>query len=361
MNDGRGYRRTGRRVHASQRAGDRSIVKKRMELYMMFGCLLMIVNMLFLLKIQSQLTNMNKALSQVLGTLVARQGEGGPVSSQEDYLAQGEREEVISPRYQAAPGGTTQKEDEVDYVSLCGLDQVDRPVDRTPSQVVKRLEELAEDNETIKEIAENYSRYPEDMMEALANNPEMADFVGNYLTADTEPTGMGLTRAEKEQKYPLFLQWDPRWGYVSYGDGSNVGLAGCGPTCLSMMLYYLLGDESFTPDVIAEYSMENGYYMSGTGTAWKLLEDVAEIHGISVDQPKATEWTFKNELDKGNIIICSMKPGDFTAGGHFIVIYGYDSEGFLVNDPNCVARSRQSWTFESIGRQIKHTWVFEEN
>ena len=356
MSDGRENVRAGRRVRVPQRAG--APAKRRIELYLMIGCLLMIVNMLFLMRIQSQLSDMNKALSQVLGTLVARQGEG-EMGNPGKAVAQGEKEEVMSPRYQAAPGGTSQKEaEEVDYVKLCGLDQVDRPVDRTPSQVLKRLEELAEEDETIAEIYDNHSLYPDDMLDALANNPEMADFAKNFLTAGKESTGAGLTKAEKKQDYPLFLQWDPRWGYVSYGDDSNVGLAGCGPTCLSMMLYYLLGDENLTPDVIAEYSMENGYYMAGTGTAWKFLEDVARNYGITVEQPKARERTFKDELDKGNIIICSMKPGDFTAGGHFIVIYGYDSKGFLVNDPNCVARSRQAWDFDDISSQIKHSWVF---
>ncbi len=64
----------------------------------------------------------------------------------------------------------------------------------------------------------------------------------------------------------------------------------------------------------------------------------------------------KRELDAGRIIICAMRPGDFTASGHFIVIYGYDGEGFRVNDPNCVARSRQKWPFETIQGQIKQLW-----
>ena len=45
---------------------------------------------------------------------------------------------------------------------------------------------------------------------------------------------------------PLFLQWDPRWGYTEYGEDSFLGLSGCGPTCLSMVLYYLTGDKSLT-------------------------------------------------------------------------------------------------------------------
>lgn len=127
-----------------------------------------------------------------------------------------------------------------------------------------------------------------------------------------------------------------------------------------MVLYYLTGDESLTPDVIGDYSMNNGYYLPGTGTLWALMEDVAPIYGVGVRQPEASEWQMKSALDQGAVLICSMKPGDFTAGGHFIVIYGYDQDGFLVNDPNCVARSRQSWSYEQISRQMKHLWVFEK-
>ena len=33
---------------------------------------------------------------------------------------------------------------------------------------------------------------------------------------------------------PLFLQWDERWGYRSYG-GDFLAVTGCGPTALSMV------------------------------------------------------------------------------------------------------------------------------
>ena len=50
----------------------------------------------------------------------------------------------------------------------------------------------------------------------------------------------------------------------------------------------------------------------------------------------------KAELDAGRFLICAMKKGDFTAAGHFIVVYGYDESGFLVNDPNCVAMESEN-------------------
>ena len=219
------------------------------------------------------------------------------------------------------------------------------------------MEELGKENPDIAAISRSSSQYPEAMLAALANNPEMAGFVSGYLSGN-EYAERGLTELEKEQECPLLLQWDPRWGYEPYGGDSCIGLAGCGPTCLSMILYCLTRDETLTPDRIADYSMENGYYVNGTGTAWGLMEDFPEIYGIRATEPRMTERAIKAELDKGKVLICVMGQGDFTVSGHFIVIYGYDDSGFQVNDPNCVARSRKEWTFEELKDQIKKIWAY---
>lgn len=243
----------------------------------------------------------------------------------------------------------------VSYADKWGMETVEKPVQRSCREVLDKLEELAPDNNIIKEILKDPSLYPDKLLEALANNPEMADFVRGYPDCTAKASG-GLTKVETSQDFPLFLQWDPRWGYVPYGDNSNIAISGCGPVSLSMALYYLTGNESLTPDKLASYSMKNGYYVSGTGTAWALMTDVPPEYGIGVTQPEIQEYTMKQELDDGRVLIASMKPGDFTAAGHFLVIYGYDQDGFLVNDPNCVARSKQSWSFHRIGTQIKNLW-----
>ncbi len=131
--------------------------------------------------------------------------------------------------------GDISEETEVDYVSLCGLSEVAAPVRLNRTQALARLKELGE-NEMIADIYDNHRFYPDNLLGALANNPEMTDFVAGYLNSEVKAKGGGLTEAEKEQDYPLFLQWDPRWGYEEYGDSSIVGLAGCGPVCLSMAL-----------------------------------------------------------------------------------------------------------------------------
>ena len=115
-----------------------------------------------------------------------------------------------------------------------------------------------EKTDTYKEIFENRALYPKTMLEALEKNPEIQDFVKNY--PDSEPVVQGgISDEEKAAEHPLFLQWDVRWGYVSYGD-DNIGLSGCGPACLSMVIFSLTRNESATPDAIAGYSMNMGYY-----------------------------------------------------------------------------------------------------
>lgn len=244
---------------------------------------------------------------------------------------------------------------DMDYIGSLDTWEAEKPIERTETEVLQRLSELGQISSLIEEIYQNHSRYPNDLLAALANNPEMADFVFGYPGRDGV-TG-GITVSEKEQEFPLFLQWDPRWGYESYGE-SCIGLAGCGPTCLSMVLFYLTNDETLTPDTIAAYSMKNGYYVEETGTSWILMEDVPKLYGIKVTSISSSENKMRAVLDNGGIIICAMRKGDFTLSGHYIVIYGYDNEGFMVNDPNCVARSNRRWAFSEIQYQIKNIWAY---
>lgn len=242
------------------------------------------------------------------------------------------------------------------YIELYGLENVDKPRRRTKEQVRQRLRELSKEYELIEEICENISMYSDDVLEHLANNPEMAAFVLGTLESDGSVTG-GFTEAELEAEYPLLLQFDPRWGYFEYG-GKEMGISGCGPTCLSMVLLALTDVETVTPDKIVTYSLENEHYVAGVGTAWKLLDEFPALYGLTVEHPTLKEESLKAALDKGKVLICSVKQGVFTANGHFIMIYGYDETGFKVNDPMCVARSNQTWEFAEFGKQLKRVWAY---
>lgn len=340
--NGRNIRRENVRRERYQNV--RSRKKKRSLHYLFGGVFLLAFDALLLLYLYGQVTR----LETMVGRLELQlELQNGVTAEDEKFL-------IPAGDYDNSTAALSDS-----YVERVGLDRVDRPIERSTYEVLERLETLSAESDMIKTVYQNWEAYPEKLLEALANNPEMADFAAGYLKEDRSVSG-GLTDWERQQEYPLFLQWDPRWGYVEYGDGSNIGLAGCGPTCLSMVLYYLTDNEKLTPDVIGRYGMENGYYMSGTGTAWALMEDVPELYGLEVRQVKVRRYNMEEALDNGDILICSMGKGDFTAAGHFVVIYGYDREGFLINDPNCVARSRQHWSYEQLEKQIKNIWVYSK-
>ncbi len=233
---------------------------------------------------------------------------------------------------------------------------IDKPTVHTGAQLDEDLKQFVSDHPAAKKIYENQSFYPETLLAAYLNNPEMEDFVMGYPDADGSLTGP-LTKEESSHPHPLLLQWDKRWGYAPYGE-SIIGLSGCGPTCLSMVLLMLTGDSSYTPAQIAAYSDTNGYYVSGSGTSWSLMTTGASQLGLSARELPLDETVMKNALDNGEPIICSMGAGDFTTQGHFIMIYSYNGEGFLVNDPNCIARSSQVWTYDRLQGQIKNMWAY---
>ena len=232
----------------------------------------------------------------------------------------------------------------------------DMPVLREGSELKEQIHKLAQADKDYAKIYEHYDEYPEALMLALSNNSEMLDFVKGYLTAEPVANG-GLTHAEKKEDIPLLLQWDKRWGYEAYGD-FNIALSGCGPTCLSMVLVALNHDYDMTPKKVADFAMKNGFYVEGTGTAWSLMTEGAKELGLSAKEVSLDEYVMKNQLDAGKMLICSVGPGDFTAQGHFIVIYDYDEHGFRINDPNCVYRSSKSWSYREIASQIKILWAY---
>ena len=58
-------------------------------------------------------------------------------------------------------------------------------------------------------------------------------------------------------------------------------------------------------------------------------------------------------LESGCPIICSMRPGDFTTTGHFIVLTKVENGKIKVNDPNSRIRSGQLWIMKDWNRRFR--------
>ncbi len=212
----------------------------------------------------------------------------------------------------------------------------------------------------VKEYAEEngvyYSQYPKSLVALLERNPETENFVLNYPFR--EAGAVDLSAYMTGDTVPLFLQWDPQWGYEKYGS-DFLAITGCGPTCLAMVGYYLTGDGEFTPDRMAAFAQKNGYYASGYGSSWTLISQGTGELGLKATELPLVKKKMVDNLEAGNPIILAMGPGDFTTTGHYIVLTGVEDGAFRVNDPNSRSNSEKLWTYEEIEDQIRNIWAIE--
>ncbi|WP_444641543.1 C39 family peptidase [Caproiciproducens sp. R1] len=227
-----------------------------------------------------------------------------------------------------------------------------------PEETAETLQAMAAQNPKAGPILQNPGRYPERLLESLARNPELLDFTLDYPEKKgTSAKNIDLSGKDRQGRIPLLMQWDEDWGYASYGDGI-IALDGCGPTCLSMVAVGLTGDSALNPKAVAEFSEKNGYLDATGSTLWTLMSKGAKDLGLSSREIPLDESLMAQELAKGHPIICSLRPGDFTTVGHFIVLYGYENGNFLVNDPNSKSRSEQAWSYGTLKPQIRNLWAF---
>ena len=197
--------------------------------------------------------------------------------------------------------------------------------------------------------------YQQELLDLLEKNEETYDFVSGYpKREDYRGKAIDLSGDYEPGKVPLLMQWDRRWGYDSYGD-DMIGLAGCGPTCMTMAYLYLTGDTSVNPRTMAEYAYNQGYDTEA-GTSWSFFTEGAAGLNLDGSELPLSEGSIKNALDQGEVVICSMGPGDFTTAGHFILLRGYDGNGFYVNDPNRRANSEKQWDYDTLSSQMKCLW-----
>lgn len=229
-------------------------------------------------------------------------------------------------------------------------------VNNNVGTVQERLNKLEKLDCRINTIINNSSNYPKELVDMLSRDIDMLDFVLKYPHMKGNAGSDNIGKVTKGT-IPLLIQWDERWGYSNYVD-NIIAVNGCGPTALSMVIAGLTGNNSITPQQIANFSTKHGYYVKSVGTSWNLMTGISGHFGIKSNKLSLNQNAIFSALKNGNPIICSVKAGDFTTKGHIIVLAGIENGKIKVHDPNSKKRSNILWDYDRIAPQIRNLWVF---
>lgn len=203
---------------------------------------------------------------------------------------------------------------------------------------------------------EHIEEYDGEILTYYLKNTDRYEFVKAWPQRDQYQTAPE-TLTESLDTVPALIQWDLRWGYEPYGD-STVYYAGCAPTSLSMVFSYLKQDPSLTPAVLKTFSEENGYYVSGAGTAHALLSEAADAYGVTVEGLSVDQESVSQALSEGKVLVFNMVPGTFTEVGHFIVVYGEKDGKLLIRDPNSIERTQKEWEYSEVLPETAAIWAY---
>ena len=201
---------------------------------------------------------------------------------------------------------------------------------------------------------------PQSIREFVVKYPEAKSYIREYRRYKDNKLSTDVSDEVEEGTIPLFIQWDPRWGYRTYGS-DYFGITGCGPTSLSMVICGLTGQTQYDPFTVSEWAMKKDYYVDGVGSSWDMMESGAEEFGLKVESLGDDIDRMVDALEQGKCVICSVSEGDFTYAGHFIVLTSIDNDSRIhLNDPNSPGNSSRAWSLSRLRKQIVSMWSYEK-
>jgi hypothetical protein len=169
------------------------------------------------------------------------------------------------------------------------------------------------------------------------------------------------------------------FGGESYGPGP-ISHCGCGPTSWAMIVSTLTGSE-VTPDTVADWASTSGFQQGSDGNPcggslwWWGAKSSGYQEKWGVKSTRITLPEASSKLKSGSLIMVSVGPGPFTAGGHLLVMRAVTDDGkYLFADPNDrndtsepafslfqgESKSRTPLAAEDFEYSIKGIWAVEK-
>lgn len=168
-----------------------------------------------------------------------------------------------------------------------------------------------------------------------------------------------------------YLQTDPRWGSLDYsapGEKTTIAASGCGPTAMAMVLA-TWADPSVTPKTECAWALAHGYKAPRQGTYYGYFEPAGARYGLRVTRLNYTSLygkstsayhaQVKDALDRGELVIACMGPGNWTSSGHYVLVWKVDGDTIYINDPASTKAARTKGSYNLFKQQVKYYWTIE--
>lgn len=234
------------------------------------------------------------------------------------------------------------------------------------AELTAKLITAAADNDDAAWIAAHPEAYAGDgdsvqfkLLRLAANEPNAVSFVRAFpelYPADTAADDRAGESAGR--RTPRLYQWDERWGGTVYCSTAFT-LTGCCPTSMAMVYQGLTGKDDKGPHEMGQLAQEYGYMDQYNGTSQSYFAGVAPKLGLRCTSLDVSAQALRDALSRNELVICNVGPGDFTDGGHYLVITGMDEDGkLLINDPFSAMKSDESWDMSTMLAQTKALWAF---
>lgn len=175
------------------------------------------------------------------------------------------------------------------------------------------------------------------------------DATGDIITYDTV--------ADCQKRVVYYNQGEEPWRGMGYGT-STIGAAGCGPTSLAIVISTLTG-QTVNPQMTCAYSIANGEYVSGVGTAHSFPTNAAHHWRLTCERVGKDRMGYVvQSLKEGKMVveICEAYTITGSGSGHFIVLTGVTRDGYITI-ADCASRERTAKvysleTITSYGRDL---------
>lgn len=220
--------------------------------------------------------------------------------------------------------------------------------------LIKNVEAAAKKDKKAQWVYDNFYNLDDVDAYLTGNDPDTIEFVYNKNHKFTDFNFYKGESVKLKRKTPYYLQWDNRWAYDNLYP-TNIGISGCGPTSLSMIISRLTNTLIY-PNEMAQKASK---FMNDGGMDWAFIDHIAKEYNLKVTDINLDKDKMVKALEDGPLLI-SVGRGYFTLYGHILVIDSYKDGKFIINDPNSVKNSIIEWEYDDISDQILKIWKFSK-